>query len=81
MVQVRTIMIVAIIKNVIEIGMPFAKSLIKKFKDKKLKKLQDGMKLQDHQRLLIRIERDMAKEDYAHKEIDGTYDDYLEIMI
>jgi hypothetical protein len=80
-VQVRTIMIVAIIKNLVEIGTPFVKSLLKKVKERKIKKLEGSMDLKDHQRLLVRIERDMAKEPYAHKEIDGTYDDYLEIMI
>ena len=35
----------------------------------------------DHQRLLNRVERDCALESYNYKEIDGTYNDYLEIMI
>jgi len=46
--QVRTIMIISLVKNVIEIGVPFAKSLLKKYKDRKLKALQETMDLKDH---------------------------------
>lgn len=77
--QMRSIMIIAIFKNIIEIGLPALKTCIKKRKNKSL---YDTTKhTQENIKLLVRIEEQMSLGKYAYKEIDGTYYDYLEIMM
>jgi anoctamin-10 len=78
--QLRSIFIVAIIKNIMEIGMPIAfEWLASRSKKKYYKSLMKSDR--DSYRLLVRCEQQMDRGIYAFKEIDGTYFDYLEIMI
>lgn len=78
--QLRSIFIVAIIKNVIEISTPLITNWLKKRKKSKFyKKLQENER--DSSMLLIRCEKQMDRGIYAFKDIDGTYYDYLELMI
>ena len=72
-------MIAAILKNIAEIGLPY---INKKFKRAR-KKFLDEIKYDedDNSNLILRIEKQMNLDRYAYKEIDGTYNDYLEIML
>ena len=77
--QIRSIMILAIFKNIFEIGIPFLKGTLKTCSRSKF--LNPKNHTLDQDKTLARIERDMAMDDYAYKEIDGTYNDYLELLL
>lgn len=77
--QLRSIFIVAILKNFAEFGIPYVKSLLKKWKHQKLYAIDENDP--DSTKLMVWIEKQMQMDDYAFKEIDGTYYDYLEIML
>ena len=77
--QMRSIMIIAIFKNLMELGIPCITTMIKSFKRGRLFN-PDNVHGNDA-KLLVRIEEQMTKGAYAYKEIDGTYYDYLEIML
>ena len=78
-VQLRSIFIMAILYNLMEIGMPILwMFLAKKNKLKFYKKAAESEK--DSHKLLLRIEKNMDRGMYAFKDIDGTYFDYLELM-
>ena len=72
-------MIVAIIKNFMELGIPCITSLIKRFIKRKLLKVKDDAF--ENEKLVMRIEQQLTLGKYAFKEIDGTYYDYLEMML
>lgn len=71
---------IAILKNLIEIGLPFLMNCYHSMKKKKFyKKLDES--IDNKHKLLSRVEKTMDKGEYSSGEIDGTYSDYLEIMI
>jgi len=79
-VQLRSIFIIAIIKNVNEIALPLVlKYMSGRKKTKFYKKLEKSDK--DEHKLLARIETSMDRGVFAFQDIDGTYWDYLELMI
>lgn len=78
--QLRSIFIIAIFKNIMEIGLPIVFNFINaRKKQKYYKTLKESDN--DKDQLMYRIERNMDRGIYAFKDIDGTYWDYLEIMI
>ena len=77
--QLRSIFIIAIFKNAIEIGLPFIMNFLRKRSKKRLYSIDENDS--EQAKLLIRIEQQMDLNAYAYKEIDGTYYDYLEIML
>lgn len=78
-VQLRSIFIIAIFYNLMEIGLPILyKWLASKNKAKFYKKAEDSE--ENTHKLLVRIERNMDRGDYAFQDIDGTYFDYLELI-
>lgn len=78
--QLRSIFVMAIIKNLYEIGAPFVFGLIRsKGKNKIYKKLEQSR--EDKHKLLLRIERNANKSAYGFEDLDGTYYDYQEIIL
>ena len=76
----RSIFVISILKNIIEIGTPFFfEWWSKRSKQKVYCKLNESK--EDRHRLLSRIENNMNKSDYNFKELDGTYHEYLELII
>jgi anoctamin-10 len=79
-IQLRSIFIIAIFRNVIEIGLPIIFNFLnRRSKSKYYQKLKDSAK--DEHKLLARIELSMDKSSYSFGDIDGTYWDYLELVI
>ena len=77
--QMRSIMIIAIFKNIAEIAIPCITNIIKVGKKSRL---FDTNNLHfEKDKLIARIERELTLGNYTYKEIDGTYYDYLEIML
>lgn len=76
---IRSVMIIAIFKNIAEIIIPCIKKTLKSRKNAKFLDARNHHFNKD--KLLSRIEREMTLSDYAYKEIDGTYYDYLEMML
>ena len=72
-------MIIAIFKNIAEITIPCIKKTLKAGKNAKRFDVRNHHFSKD--KLLARIEIEMTLCEYAYKEIDGTYYDYLEIML
>lgn len=75
----RSIFIIAILKNFIELGIPIALEFWAKFKKTKTySNLKESKK--DKDKLLLRIEKNLDKSVYGDKDLDGTYEDYSEII-
>ena len=78
--QLRSIFVIAILKNIVEIGTPFLFELYnKRTKAKRYKSLMESK--EDKDKLLLRIEKNADKSSYGYEELDGTYYDYQEILI
>lgn len=79
-VQLRSIFVLAIIKNLYEIGAPFIFELLRsRGKQKIYKKLEQSN--EDSHKLLLRIEKNANKSAYGLEDLDGTYYDYQEIIL
>lgn len=79
-VQLRSIFVLAIIKNFYEIGAPFIFGLLRsRSKQKTYKKLEEAK--EDKQKLILRIEKNADKSAYGYEDLDGTYYDYQEVLI
>jgi hypothetical protein len=79
-IQLRSIFVIAIFRNVMEIGLPILFNFLNgRTKRKYYKKLKESN--EDQHKLLSKIEKTMDKGTYSYGEIDGTYNDYLEISI
>lgn len=69
----------AILKNLVELGLPIALEFWSKYKKAKAyKNLKRSEK--DNDKLLLRIEKNLDKSEYGGKGLDGTYEDYREII-
>jgi anoctamin-10 len=78
--QLRSIFIIAILLNVVELGLPVLSNwMAGRKKSQYYEKAKE--RGTDRDKLLVRIEVNMDKGVYAFQEIDGTYWDYMEIMI
>lgn len=77
-IQIRTILIINFIKNLNELGQPL---IIMCLKRRGKQKIQNKTLHTTNDRILLaRIEEQASMTNYAFKEIDGTYWDYLEMM-
>ena len=78
--QLRSIFIIAILLNFIELGLPILYNwLAGRRKTQYYEKAKE--RGTDRDKLLVRIETNMDRGVYAFTDIDGTYWDYMEIMI
>lgn len=75
---VQSIMIVMVIKNLTEVIVPW---LTSKINTKKLMMRYKTEPDTENEKLLKLIETQFILKDYKFKELDGTYQDYLELMI
>lgn len=78
--QLRSIFVISILKNILEIGLPFLFTWWRNREKIKFYNKLDASK-EDKHKLLSRIEKNMNKSDYNYGELDGTYNEYLEIFI
>jgi anoctamin-10 len=78
--QLRSIFIIAILMNFVELATPLITNwLAGRKKSGYYEKAKE--RGTDRDKLLVRIETNMDKGVYAFKEIDGTYSDYMELMV
>lgn len=77
--QITIIFIVAVLKNFMEIGLPLALNWLRK---RKLDKQRDALaSMNKEEQLRFRVEQENALSKYESLEVDGTYADYIEMMV